>query len=332
MVENSFNPFILGGEYSAQVIDPDVYTITSRTFSLPPKSKEDKMYSFFQAGVPAIQQKLVNFLIVNNTTNLGDPPSAFNTGLPLSFYARKSYWITPPNNQKTPNSKNAITERCLAHYGADIYDVATAQCALSIFPELAEGMSVASGQTKRLLSSFSMPNVTYPTVTLSRPTASTIRGWTDVKKKGDNTSAGAYFFRMIADQYKLTDPLLGGAHKWSDWKPITGENAWAAFIGPLQTAYSENKGIPPLESDAVQLGLKVLPAYQAMVSPGGGIYYAPWNTSANKAGTFVDPFMISNENNFSSYAGLTMLEQVLAPGGEQENLAIVTHLLEGSEN
>ena len=56
--------------------------------------------------------------------------------------------------------------------------------------------------------------------------------------------------------------------------------------------------------------LSVLPAYQAMTKEGRGIYYAPSNTAGNIAGTTADPYFVSNENNFSSFAGLTLLRQI----------------------
>jgi hypothetical protein len=61
---------------------------------------------------------------------------------------------------------------------------------------------------------------------------------------------------MIGPSYTMVDPINGayanafryphpdndtttpwniaGMIHWNDWKPITGENVWAAIIGPLQ--------------------------------------------------------------------------------------------------
>src|SRR4029079_13693464 len=70
----------------------------------------------------------------------------------------------------------------------------------------------------------------------------------------------AYFFRMVTRNWLSTDPFMTrpdylalyvqidpqtplpnnyhiGNISWADWKPITGENAWAFLIGPLQAAY-----------------------------------------------------------------------------------------------
>lgn len=76
-----------------------------------------------------------------------------------------------------------------------------------------------------------------------------------------HTIPGNYFYRVISPTYILRDPLQGsygwtwraspagpnkdpsqswnvaGVIHWNDWKPITGENVWAAMIGPLQLLF-----------------------------------------------------------------------------------------------
>ena len=147
----------------------------------------------------------------------------------------------------------------------------------------------------------------------------------------DYASPGAYYFRSISDEGgDMKDPLDGTSSDWKDYKPITGENAWGALIGPLQVAFAEYGDIPPMESDAVKLALNILPALQAMTGPEGGLFYAPWNTAGNQAGTIADPLSLSAENNFSSRSGLTMLKQVLDTNQDATYLPQVTRSWPGS--
>ena len=151
---------------------------------------------------------------------------------------------------------------------------------------------------------------------------------------------GAFFYRMIAACYRCTDPLIGayadsfrynstemhgkgpswnteGAIIWNDWKPITGEQAWGMMVGPLNFLYLKSNGtIPRFKTFAeapgeVQLGISVLPAMVAMQSAPGSLYHCPkgsdmWPKDNDEATN------VSNENNFSGYAGIRMLEFVLA--------------------
>eukprot|EP00998_Keelungia_sp_KM082_P007813 NODE_399_length_2001_cov_417.278549_g392_i0.p1 GENE.NODE_399_length_2001_cov_417.278549_g392_i0~~NODE_399_length_2001_cov_417.278549_g392_i0.p1 ORF type:complete len:621 (+),score=163.19 NODE_399_length_2001_cov_417.278549_g392_i0:70-1932(+) len=162
---------------------------------------------------------------------------------------------------------------------------------------------------------------------------------------------GAFFFRMIGPNYFMTDPYVGrwsnswkdpwpvedptttwngmGYIHWNDWKPITGENVWACMIGPLQTLmiktggnltnttcgnndnpqpcnFSNWEGTPP----AVQLGITILPALEALLSPLGALYHCP-NGSQIYPPDPEEGTNVSNENNFSAYAAMKMLQAVL---------------------
>jgi len=149
---------------------------------------------------------------------------------------------------------------------------------------------------------------------------------------------GAYFYRMIGPYYAMQDPFQGyyavdwqdpfpnndtstpwniyGEIHWNDWKPITGENVWGAIIGPLQRMWIQNNtNITSFSSysnapGAVQLALTILPALSNMQSPLGSMYHCPKGTNMFPA----DPSEetnVSNENNFSSYAAISMLIEVL---------------------
>lgn len=150
--------------------------------------------------------------------------------------------------------------------------------------------------------------------------------------------AGALFYRMIGPKYFMTDPYTGDyANAWkypypnndtttpwniaglihfNDWKPITGENVWAAITGPLQVLWITNgTKITPFTTfatapNAVQLAISILPALWQLRSPLGPIYHCPKGTQMFPP----DPSEetnVSNENNFSAYAALTMLHEIL---------------------
>jgi hypothetical protein len=100
--------------------------------------------------------------------------------------------------------------------------------------------------------------------------------------------------------------------QWPEWSAVTGEEAWAVLIGPIQSIYQLNKGDsnPAWSStsqagDYIQLGINALDAIKQMQAPSGGVYrnVALPGQSQN--------FDISLENNFSLYAGLNMLQTAL---------------------
>jgi hypothetical protein len=117
-----------------------------------------------------------------------------------------------------------------------------------------------------------------------------------------------------------------GRVAWSDWKPITGDNAWAFLVGPLQTDYihyivGQGGKYVPFEERSVQNALAVLPTFAAMQSPSGAVYYAPSGTGQNDADMPISPRFVSVENNLSLYAGLRILQHTLcAELTEQRNL------------
>eukprot|EP00239_Pterosperma_sp_CCMP1384_P006677 CAMPEP_0197848330 /NCGR_PEP_ID=MMETSP1438-20131217/8321_1 /TAXON_ID=1461541 /ORGANISM="Pterosperma sp., Strain CCMP1384" /LENGTH=694 /DNA_ID=CAMNT_0043460511 /DNA_START=88 /DNA_END=2172 /DNA_ORIENTATION=+ len=169
---------------------------------------------------------------------------------------------------------------------------------------------------------------------------------------------GAYFYRMIGPDYKMEDPLNGfygptwktpypnndtttpwnnfGEVHFNDWKPITGENVWAAFTGPLQSMWIGNcSGIydkknktddfeaQPKDTSClrdfmtfdeapgpVQLALSILPALKALQSPLGSMYHCPEGTEMFPADEN-EATNVSNENNVSAYAAFKMLQQIL---------------------
>jgi hypothetical protein len=138
----------------------------------------------------------------------------------------------------------------------------------------------------------------------------------------------AYFFRMISDVWgydganDVRCPMLNGqpnSWKWNDYRPVTGENAWANVIGPLQVAYikaGKNVDNIPDDSQAFTLALNFIPAIEMMLIVNhGAIYYAPRNTWDTANPSIGDS--VSTENNASLLAGLKMLLYILQTRGSR---------------
>ncbi len=233
-------------------------------------------------------------------------------------------------------------ERVNAHNGANIYDAATWQIAVVLGAvkgklrgssptsayALASGLSEVLHQGSFLYDANTAPG-TKRAVTAGKSFVYNGTVIADGKQ--------AYAFRALAPDWIARDPLMGSSYAswitasnlplsnsayqagkitWTDWKPITGENAWAFLIGPLQAAYLhyvvEDKGrFVPFKELAIQNALDVLPTFAAMQSTVGGVYYAPSGTVGNEGDAPVNPHEISVENNFSLYAGLQILRLTL---------------------
>lgn len=243
----------------------------------------------------------LNFLLKNVSPN---------TNMAKSFHIPEHYWEEVHHDLSNTENRN---ERILATYGQNIYDAACWQIALALMGET----EIATEQTFRLMS--------------GRSGDMQIKASTKEFKYGDSQlqfkDKEAFFFRMIGDTWDNKDPLTGESVGWMDWKPILGENAWAALIGPLQVAYVKYNGHIPLNCVEVKLALNLLPAIKAMQSPVGGVYHSTWGVWDK------DPHDISSENNASLYAGLTMLKQVLEENNDtSENLSVIQDLLDGMDS
>lgn len=263
------------------------------------------------------------------------------------------------------------TERVNTHNGANIYDAATWQIALMLgqtrnhlpLPSGQDGYALVTNQNL-LLQQGHFGDSPYPT-------AREIRGVSSgavfiYNHEPVNDASRAFVFRMLPRRWLAEDPFIGTAYaryltikglppfntdyragtlSWTDWKPITGENGWAFFIGPLQAATLHYQGDAangyiPLQDPALDNALRVLPTFAQMQSSLGGIYYAPAGTVANQGAELVDPSFISVENNLSVLAGLRILQQVLQttrerqPGlspAEQQRIDQALHLCQTME-
>jgi len=164
---------------------------------------------------------------------------------------------------------------------------------------------------------------------------------------------GSYFYRMIGPKYQMIDPMAGnydnswkypwpnyddrtiwntyGLIHFNDWKPITGENVWAAILGPIQALALKTSGNltnttcgsyfanPQKECDwlkfettpdPVQLAISILPALLALQTTMGSLLHCPWGSQLFPPDPDGEGENVSNENNFSSFASLSVLQAV----------------------
>lgn len=234
------------------------------------------------------------------------------------------------------------TERVNIHNGSNIYDAATWQIAVML-GEVRHGLARARkldawqlvNNQNRLLSVGYSGNAPHFVAGANRATTVDRRFAYNGSTISDAQSA--YAFRMLARSWLADDPLavapyqslirveglpannrtyVSGKISWTDWKPFTGENAWAFLIGPLQSAYihhvmGQGGTHVPFDEIAVQNALKLLPTFAAMQSDIGAVYYAPDGTVRNQGEQLVDRYEVAVENNASLYAGLNILQYLL---------------------
>jgi|GEM_PF-622264 len=242
------------------------------------------------------------------------------SGMPLSYKTQKGYW---EHIRRVMNPVDSVLERLMVEHSVSIYDASVWQIALTLWGDSGD-RPIVDAHTKRLLSGASGG-------------LREIRAYGPMFRYGDQkrilTRDNAFFFRIIADQYVQTDPegeqVVSDFPNFKqvhheDWKAITGEQAWAAIIGPLQSAYLKYGGAIPADCPEMRLAKSVIPAIEAMVSRTGGIYHAPEGTYGKNSHD------ISNENNLSMLAALRMLETMLAASDPAE-AAKINRIILGQE-
>ncbi len=255
----------------------------------------------------------------------------------VDVYHPGDYTLTP--SPQSPGADLQI-ERVNAFNGTDIYDAACWQMALGVCgragvqsPTGQDLFKMAQAQNVLLVVGYD-GNASQTQVGANRATTHADGTFT-YNGHPITSESCAYFFRMVTRNWLSQDPFMGtnymqyvtaenlpsnpdyaaGKMTWLDWKPITGENAWGFFIGPLQTAYLNQKAMGrsyvPYSSPAVQNALGVLIALRCMQSRLGAIYYACKGSLGNTGGEPVNPYLVSVENNASALAGLMILKGVL---------------------
>lgn len=246
----------------------------------------------------------------------------------IDTYNGNSYTLVPdPNSQ----GGKLQAERLNTYNGADIYDAACWQIGVALAGEF----DLANNQNTLLTIGYdgNIPTSPPPVTGSNRAVSnSTFSYYGNTISKPEN----AYFYRMVTQNWLSTDPFMGtsyashitavnlppnqdkykaGIVTWMDWKPITGENAWAFFIGPLHAELLKQKATGadcvPFTSEAVQNALNVLEAFTFMQSPStGALYYAVKGSLGNTGSQTVD-YQVSTENNASALGGLVTFQKVL---------------------
>ncbi|ASQ45892.1 hypothetical protein [Legionella clemsonensis] len=166
----------------------------------------------------------------------------------------------------------------------------------------------------------------------------------------------ALTYRFIATDYYNKDPFFGGRFQevirwdfdlfnlakgdpeghspnffkyvitWSDWKPLTGENAWGQLIAPLQAEYILSDGDVSPRSKAVMNAINSLYAFSAMQTAIGAFYYAPGGTRDSQG---LLPYgEISIEDNFSVLAGLQILKGILEKAKQTDEVVHARHMID----
>ncbi len=247
---------------------------------------------------------------------------------------------------------NLQIERVNAFAGTNIYDAAVWQISLALAgkagvqgPNGQSLFNILNGQTTLLQLGTYGGNYGESYVPGALRAPSTYKGEpfftygfknTFIAANSAINNANAFMVRFIPMNFIITDPIFylsgsqfissdssnpnplpapyfQGATTWQDFKPITGENAWALFLGPLQSSLIQQQSLGaqyvPYLSAAVQNAVRVLPAFQAMQAPIGALYYVV-NGSLGNIGS-VNPHIVSLENNFSTLGGLFTLKKIL---------------------
>ncbi|HEY5811812.1 MAG TPA: hypothetical protein VIT23_04060, partial [Terrimicrobiaceae bacterium] len=253
-------------------------------------------------------------------------------------YNSSNYTLTPV---KTTPGADLQVERVMINYGTNIYDSACWQIALGVYGRSKDSgadsnkyFNLASNQTLLLTEGYD-GNADSPAANANRA----ITKGDTFKYNGATITdpKNAFFFRMITRNWLSEDPFIRTAYldkyvmaenlprdnaayargkiTWVDWKPITGENAWALLLGPIQLdrlkTASLHQSHVPFASSSVQNAIHALKAFSSMQAPIGCFYYACQGTLGNQGENVVDKYEVSVENNASALAGLLILKTTL---------------------
>jgi len=206
-------------------------------------------------------------------------------------------------------SNDATIERAMQQQGLDIYDGAVWQMALAVFiknngsrNDIDDYSRAIRGYQQFLITGLESGFQSYYAY----------KGYT-YNGVGMPSSKNAYLLKFISPTWAANyDAINDCKMQWPEWSAVTGEEAWAVLLGPVQSAYLLNDGannpnwaFATQAGDFIQLGKNALGAIKQMQSPTGGVYR---NVTLPGQPQNMD---ISLENNFSLYAGLTVLEQAL---------------------
>jgi hypothetical protein len=232
------------------------------------------------------------------------------------------------------SSDDAAIERVMMAWGANAYDMASWSIALSAAvrsqwfsrDEKSDFTAALAGYHRFLLTSF------YPGGFQSYRAGGA--GWQYGESAVDAASGAdprgraydarnAYYWAYPAPRWQNPDPHWdpqappGAVMDWPGWDAVTGEEAWAALIGPMQAAWNQGRGRPgwaaaraPLDALAlVGNACRALRALDLMRNSATGAVYR--NVRHPGSPDQAKGFDVSVENNWSLYTGLRFLRSAL---------------------
>ncbi len=302
--------------------------ISTYTFANTPiKATTDSYPSYTSAdNIPAASQIPMEALWLHlNASHTGGVviPKSFDTSGYWPFMAAnnqnyKTYLKTADNGSciiPSDHSNDATLERAMQQQGLDIYDGAVWQIALAtalkynpvLYSEDIEEYKnfLTNGLASGFQSYSAFKGYTYNGIPMP-------------------SAKNAYLLKFVSPTWDGNyDSINDCKMQWPEWSAVTGEEAWAVLIGPVQSIYLMNDGAnnPNWSSvsqagDYIQLGKNALGAIKQMQAQSGGVYRDVALPGQQQN------FAISLENNFSLYAGLSMLEQALKARVLSNNLIL----------
>lgn len=238
-------------------------------------------------------------------------PKSFDSGMYWTYLAdhHLAYQLYRKTNDNgtcqvlSNQSNDATIERALQQQGLDIYDGAVWQMAMSLvakdnllyLQDVEQYQNfLMNGLSGGFLSYYAYKNYHYNGKTMP-------------------SEKNAYLLKFVSPTWAFNYDVLNQCNmEWPEWSAVTGEEAWAVLLGPIQSIYLLNDGKhnPNWSSqsqadDYLILGHRALDAFLAMQAPSGGVYR---NVAMPGKPQDLD---ISLENNFSLYAGLSLFEKAL---------------------
>ncbi len=262
---------------------------------------------------------------------------------PFAISARG--FSTQNSTEQEWKSAQAQIERTQIKYGTDIYHAATWQIALAL---AAKNEFLETTRARQLIAN-QLENITNP---INRATGFSFR----YGKQLLFAASQGFTFRWLSSSFYNQDPFFNGRYQnfissdfdpatasrldplrrspelysyittWSDYKPLTGKNAWAQLIGPLQAEYLLNDGLIRFNSPALINAMNTLTAFSLMQSGIGAFYSAPEGTQTRQS--YISAKDIQIEDNLAVLAGLQLLKHCLRKAPQTADLSLALERIE----
>lgn len=231
------------------------------------------------------------------------------SGLPFSFQ------IPSKNKQQILSTAKNVVQRVIWDKGVVIYDSALAQIFWAQQGDMESANNVTDTFWHDRLGRWQGIRAYYDG-SPAHPFIYNNKRGTDISPH--SMGKRGFILRLIHGDgaWPSQDPLTGAPAQWQDWQPISGDNAWAGVIGPLQTYYKKYGKKYNKDSKELKLAQEIARAALLLQTENGAIRMAPLGTWFEKeqSNTYLYD-ELSTENNLSWYAGFRMLYQIT---GKQE--------------